>query len=155
MLEDSFFIFSVPKFEYSIRKREFSINKIYLCDVGFVKLVEISEEKGRKMENLVFLELQKRRKALTEISYWKNQQKEEVDFVIKSGRKIEQLIQVCQKIEDVDVKKREIRSLLKASKELKCSNLLVITEDKEGEEKVKNKKVKYIPLWKWLLEDKS
>jgi acid stress-induced BolA-like protein IbaG/YrbA len=28
----------------------------------------------------------------------------------------------------------------------------VITEDFEGEEKVKGKKILYRPLWKWLLE---
>ena len=44
------------------------------------------------------------------------------------------------------------RVLLKASKELKCNNLLIITEDKEGEEVIEKKKIKFIPLWKWLLE---
>ena len=47
---------------------------------------------------------------------------------------------------------REIKGLLKASKGLKCNNLSIITEDKEDEEKIKNKKIKFIPLWKWLLQ---
>jgi len=54
-------------------------------------------------------------------------------------------------VDDYDTKKRELRALLKAGKELRCSNLMVITEDYEAEEKIKNKKVKFIPLWKWLL----
>jgi hypothetical protein len=48
-------------------------------------------------------------------------------------------------------KEREVKSLLQASKELKCNDLLVITDDHEGEEMIKRKKIKFIPLWKWLL----
>ena len=88
-----------------------------------------------------------------EIYYWKSPQQEEVDFIIRRGIKIKQLIQVCYTIDDYDTKKREVKALLKASKELKCKNLLVITEDKEGEEKIDNKKIKYIPLWKYLCQE--
>jgi len=41
--------------------------------------------------------------------------------------------------------------LVKASRELKCGDTLVITWDYEGVEKHKNKKIKFLPLWKWLL----
>ena len=44
---------------------------------------------------------------------------------------------------------------MKASKEVKCENLLVITEDYEAEEELKVKdegyEVKFLPLWKWLV----
>ena len=110
--------------------------------------MEITENKGKKMENAVFLELKK--EPLTEIFYWSDG-RNEVDFVIKQGLKVKQLIQVCHDIEDYDTRKREIKALLKASAELKCSDLVVITKDKEGEEKIEGKKIKYIPLWRWLL----
>ena len=80
-------------------------------------------------------------------------QQKEVDFVVKKGRRIEKLIQVCYNISDMKTKDREISALLKASKDLKCNNLLIITEDYESEEKHKNKKIKFMPLWKWLLID--
>ena len=148
MLEDVMFAFFVPKFRYSIRKGEFSMNKVYLCDISFAKLSEVSQSKGNRMENIVFLEL--KRKPTNEIFYWTDG-KSEVDFVIKQGPKLNQLIQACHNVADYDTKKREVRALLKASKELKCKNLLVITEDKEGKEKLKGKTIKYMPLWKWLL----
>ena len=151
MLEDSMFVFFAPKFKHSIRKRELLINKAYLADLGFAKLAETSKDKGKKMENAVFLEL--KRKPSYEIFYWSNG-KEEVDFVIKNG-KIKQLIQVCYDIDDYETKKREIKAILKASRELKCGNLLVITGDKEDKEKINGKTVKYIPLLKWLLLNKS
>lgn len=151
MLEDSVFAFFVPKFVYSVRKREFSINKTFLCDIGFAKLVGTTEDKGRKMENVVFLELERRRGLISSIGYWKNQQQEEVDFVINTGRRVEQLIQVCSDISSTDVKKRELRALVKAGKELKCKNMLVVTGDYEGEEKSGGAKIRFMPLWKWLL----
>jgi len=42
--------------------------------------------------------------------------------------------------------------LIRASKELNCPHLLIITSNDEGEEEIKNKKIKFIPLWKWLLD---
>jgi predicted AAA+ superfamily ATPase len=74
-----------------------------------------------------------------------------VDFVVKDGARVKQLIQVCYDLGGEDTKKRETRALIKASKELKCKDLLVITEDFEGEEKIKNKEIRFVPLWKWLL----
>ena len=52
--------------------------------------------------------------------------------------------------------KREIRALLHAKKDLKCKNLIVITNDYEYEQNVEwfgmKGKIKFIPLWKWLLK---
>jgi len=53
------------------------------------------------------------------------------------------------------MEKRELNSLIKASNELKCDNLMVITWDYEDEWKVENKKIMFIPLWKWLIEIRS
>ena len=63
-------------------------------------------------------------------------EKEEVDFIIKKDKEIAQLIQVCYDLTDQDTKKREIRAVLKASKDLKCNNLLIINQDYFGEEEV-------------------
>ena len=92
-----------------------------------------------------------------ELFYWKSQRGEEVDFVLRDNLKTKQLIQVCYDMEDYDPRKRELRALVKASEELKCDDLLVITNDREGEEEVKSrsgkiKKIKYIPIWKWLFK---
>ena len=89
-----------------------------------------------------------------EIYYWKNQRHEEVDFLVKVGQKVKQLIQVCWNINEYKTKERELKALLKASREVKCRDLLVITEDYEAEEEIKaiNKiyTVKFLSLSKWL-----
>ena len=76
-----------------------------------------------------------------------------MDFVIKQGDRIRELIQVTA---GTEIKEREIRALLVASKELRCKNLVVITSEKEAKEyaewKGVREKIKFIPLWKWLIE---
>ena len=121
--------------------------------IGF----KFSENRGKVIENEVALELQRKKFANLsfEVYYWKDHQQNEVDFIIKKDKKIEQLIQVSYINSKEEIKEREINALLKASKQLNCNNFLIITWDYEAEEKIKGeKKIKFIPLWKWLLESK-
>lgn len=156
MIKDAFFIFFLPRFSRSIKKRELK-NKAYLCDLGFTNILGAESDKGRKMENIVFLELFKHLPASEELFFWKSEQMQyEVDFVCKKGESIIQLIQVCYDPKNSETKEREIRALLKAGKELKCKNLTVITYDYESEESAEwfgiKGRIKYVPIWKWLLE---
>ncbi len=146
---DSLIVYPLRKFSYSYKEAESSIPKIYFVDNGLLRLQGIREN-GRLMENLVFTELE--RKWGNRIFYYKSLDGKEVDFLIKEGAKIRQLIQACYDISDFNTKERELGALLKASEELKCKNLLVITWDYEGSEKKGGKKIVYVPLWKWLLE---
>jgi len=153
-------LFLLKKFDYSAGEQIRSVNKAYIVDPGFytVKGFKFSENSGRIAENTVAIELW-RRKAFNpqlEIYYWKNHQQKEVDFVIKEGTKVNQLIQVCWDIREPQTKKRETQNLLKAGADLDCNDLLVITEDYESEERASwttiEKNIRFVPLWKWLLE---
>ncbi len=106
------------------------------------------------MENLVAVELLRRvsLKPVMELFYWKDQQHREVDFVVREGIKVRQLIQVTYAADRVGIEKREINALVKAGDELGCNELLVITWEHEGEEVVKGKRIVYRQLWKWLLD---
>ena len=161
-LEDVFFVFYLKKFDYSIKKSEVSLPKVYLNDVGLLNAFStFSKDFGRIYENIVFLKLKRDENKISDLKlyYYKTPQNHEVDFVIKQGIKVKQLIQVCYNVDDLDTKKREVRALIKASKELKCKNLLVITEDYENSEEHEwfgmKRKIKFIPLWKWLLEGEN
>ncbi len=157
-IENSYFAFSLPIFSYKIKDQIQYPKKIYFIDNVFINAIstKFMNNFGRLYENLVAIELHRRKE---EKYYWKNSEKEEVDFVLKRDTKIKQLIQVCYDISEPDTKKREIRTLLKASKDLGCDNLLVINKDYSGEENSEwfgiKRKVKLIPLWKWLLEENS
>ncbi|MEM4215217.1 MAG: ATP-binding protein [Candidatus Pacearchaeota archaeon] len=154
-IQNSFFMFSLPIFSFKIKDQIQYPKKVYFIDNVFINSLstKFSKNIGRLYENIVATNLLK--KFQEDIFYWKSQQ-EEVDFVVKQGLKVKQLIQVCYDIEDRETRKREIRALLKASKELKCKNLLVITEDYETERQESwfgiKRKIKFLPLWKWLLK---
>ena len=67
------------------------------------------------------------------------------DFLVKEEKEIRSLLQISYNIADFNTKGREIKPLLKLSDGFKCRNLLVITWDYEAEERLKNKKIKFIP----------
>jgi predicted AAA+ superfamily ATPase len=154
-LEEAYMLYFIKKFSYSLKEQEKTMAVVYSVDNGIRNLLGFmfSKDLGWLYQNTVACQLIKRYNK-ENIFYWMSNTKEEVDFVVKEKLKVKQLIQVCYDVEDYDTKKREIKGLLKGSKELKCNNLIIITEDKEGEERIENKKIKYIPLWKWLLENK-
>jgi hypothetical protein len=152
LFEDAFFCFFVPRFSSSLRKSSLSVKKVYLNDNGFVN-ISGKNEYGRQMENIVFLELL-RQKEDYDVFYWKDYQQREVDFVLKDRSKITELIQVTYASDRQAINEREVKNLIIASENLHCNNLLIITWDYEGWEKIEGKKIKFVPLWKWLLEIK-
>ncbi|MBU4077240.1 MAG: ATP-binding protein [Euryarchaeota archaeon] len=148
-LENSFLIFFVNQFSYSKGIQAASPKKVYCIDTGLRNIASFrfSEDTGRLVENVVFLEL--KRKGM-EIYYWSG--KGEVDFVIKEGLHVNELIQVCWNIYDGDKKNAELKGLIEAMDEFDLKTGLMITEDSDLEENIGDKKIKYIPLWKWLLD---
>jgi hypothetical protein len=158
LLEDVMFSFFLQKFSYSIRESMLSMPKVYVNDTGLVNhvfLLNFEENLGRLMENAVFLELlrETNRIPLLELYYWRDYQQREVDFVLKKGADVRQLIQVTYASGWDEIENREIKSLVKAGEELKCNNLLIITWDYEDAFNVEGKNIKCVPLWKWLLQD--
>ena len=154
-LEIARLFFFIDHFQYSVKKQIKSRKKVYIADVGFHNVFgfKFSENMGKIIENVVANELIRRSSfnQLIEIYYFRDYQGREVDFVVKEGLNVRQLIQVTYANDRDEINEREIKALLKASKELKCKDLLVITWDFEEEEKIDGKKIKFVPLWKWLL----
>jgi len=150
-LQEAFLFFKIPIYSFSLKKQLANPFKIYAVDIGLRNSIafEFSKDKGWLYENLAALQLI-RNYQKENIYYWKNNRGWEVDFVVKGGLKIKSLIQVCANLNEEN-RKRETRSLIKASKELKCSNLIILTDDFEEEEKIKGKLIRYIPLYRWLL----
>jgi hypothetical protein len=155
--EKAYLLFYLKRFSFKVKEQEKSPRKVYTIDGGLSNIAgfRFSENLGKLIENIVFLELQRKKISTPdlEIYYWKNERHQEVDFVIKSGKNIKQLIQACWNLSDIKTEKREINSLLKAMEELNINQAIIINSDLEKEEKFKNKTINFIPLWKWLLEE--
>ena len=152
-LQDTQAVFFVNRISGKIYIKESWPRKVYICDSGISTIFRFSEDIGRLMENAVFLELKRRQNEnpWLEIYYYRDYQQREVDFVLKEGLEVEQLIQVTYAVDREEIGKREVEALLKASSELKCKDLTIITWDYEDNLAVKNKPIKFIPLWKWFI----
>ncbi|MDP2749351.1 MAG: ATP-binding protein [Nanoarchaeota archaeon] len=144
--EDSYLIFTIPKFDYSLKKQIINPKKIYGIDVGFSKAnsASFSEDKGRMLENLVFLHL---RRKFKNIYYFK--ENNECDFLIKEKEKITAAIQVCFELNDEN-KDREVEGLKEAMRKFKLKKGKIVTLDQE--DKIGN--ISIVPIWKYV-GDKS
>ena len=113
--EEAYLFFQVLKYEYSIQKQLGSIKKVYCIDNGLLNAVsfKFSEDYGKLLENLVFLELYRKGRRV-----FYNRDKFECDFLVQEKNKIVNCVQVCYELND-DNKDREINGLIEAMKKFK------------------------------------
>jgi uncharacterized protein len=144
-LKESFLIYDVPLFSYSLKKQEYNPKKIYSIDTGLRNSVCFMNSKdiGKLTENIVFLQL---KKYFNDIFYF--QGKNEVDFICKTNKLFAINVTFTDNISD-----REIKGLVefKENYKSKIKKLIIITKDFEDEKDGIN----YIPLWKFLLFTKN
>lgn len=153
-LNNVYLFFSIDLFDYSLKRQIYNPSKMYCIDVALSNSIsfKFSRNIGHIYENIVFLELLRRKK---ELYYWKSKKGREVDFVVKKGLHINEAIQVCFSLEDAGTRQREIEALREARDELKVGRLTVITDDEESTVHVTSQhgedEINIKPLWKWLL----
>ncbi len=149
-ISEAFIVFVVDRFSFKLAEQIKSPKKVYSYDTGMAKSVRfaVTPYTGKFIENIVAIELLRRD---IEPYFYRTRNGKEIDFVIKKGSDINQLIQVSYDISEYATKKRELNALVKAGQELRCDNLTVITWDHCGEDLVDEQKVSFLPLWRWLL----
>lgn len=89
-----------------------------------------SENIGHYLENLVYLQLKRNGK---EVYYYKTASGQEVDFAIREGNKLKELIQVAQDMRSEKSRARELKALLKAMDETGLASGTVVTYEDEEE----------------------
>jgi len=144
ILEDVFYCFLVPARQKSAKKETAYHKKAYLIDQGFVNHYVNEKDKGRLLENLVFLELRHRKETP---KYWKNGS--ECDFTTAT-----QAIQVCYAL-DEENQKREFDGAVQAAQRIGLKEALIITQDQEDERVIDGIRIRVQPAWKWMLEDEQ
>jgi uncharacterized protein len=143
-----FFVATLEQYHKSPKKRFARQQKTYMIDIGLSKLFgEI--DKGRALENAVFVELLRRRKVAEAIYYVKLKSGREIDFMI--NEKKPQLLQVSYDVSAPETSKREISALVEAAKTMRQSEFTIITYDYEKQETVDGIKIAFIPFWNWAL----
>lgn len=105
--------------------------KVYFIDTGFITALstKFSKNMGRLFENMVFNKLSQLHETMY---YYRDDNGNEVDFVILEDSKTTALYQVCTDLSDSETRSREVKSLLKAGITLNCSNLYLVTLDRNN-----------------------
>ncbi len=154
-LQQTYLFFYLPRYNNKLKLMQKAPQKVYVVDNGFLasSAFQTSENKGRLLENLVFLELLRRKNKVGDnIFYYRSRNNRETDFVIREKFHVKQLIQVCYDMTSKKTEKREVDSISECAGELKCENLLIITWSQEGVLEKGDYMVQVLPYYKWCRE---
>lgn len=148
-LENTYLLFQINKFDLSVKRQLRNPRKTYFIDNAIVKRLGFlfTEESGRLLENMIFIELKRRGE---EVYY--HADRKECDFVIRKGNRIAQAIQVCHTLDSTETRERELSGLLEAITRYDLSEGLIVTSYTEEKITIDHKTINIKPAWKWLLE---
>ena len=152
-LAEPYIFFYLPRYNNKLKEMKKAPRKVYVIDNGFIytRSFELSSNNGRQLENMVFIELLRRGYDLKKsLFYYRTSNDKEVDFVTRDGRKVTSLIQVSYDISKTKTRERELDALVKASEELKCDNLLLITWDREEIVTYHEKRIRLLSASEWF-----
>jgi len=149
-LQQSYLNFILTKFDFSHKIQLLSQKKIYSIDTGFVNLLPLrfSANKGKLLENVVFLELKKR---FDDVYYFRNDSGES-DFIVHNQLKQIGAYQVCYELDESN-RSREFKGLALGCKKINIKKGYIITFDQEDILQEKDIEIEMIPFWKWALSE--
>jgi uncharacterized protein len=147
-LADAYLLFLVPKYDSSLKVQAKNPRKVYIIDQGLANFSSASgsPDKGRLLENTLFLEI---RRSSQKIWYFKG--KKECDFIYRDNKNTFEALQVTWEL-GFQNEQREIAGLVEAMDALNLKNGIIITYDQEDTIKTNGKTISLIPGWKWIIK---
>lgn len=146
LYEQSYLLFYLKKFDYSVKKQIVNSRKVYTIDNALMHRIGFgfSLNNGRALENAVFIELKRKN---YDIFYYSN--KKECDFIIRNGITPVLAIQVVFELTE-DNFQREIDGLKEAMSDLNIvkGQLICLYPNKFN---IENENIELIKAWKWFL----
>lgn len=148
--EQSYLLLYLKKFDFSVKKQILNSRKVYAIDSAVCNrlVFSFSDNRGRVLENIVYLQLLRKGK---EVFY--HSQKKECDFLVKEGLIITQAIQTVYALNDTNAQ-REMNGLLEAVNEYNLEEGIIIVFQNEVRNTIIPPSVKVIPVYNWLLQEK-
>ena len=145
-LSDAYLFHFVSKFSYSYRSQQLNPKKVYCIDTGLqsVLTTSFSQDAGRRLENMVYLELLRRG---GEIHYYA-ERGSECDFVVSHKNKVDTAIQVCLSVDDEN-RTREVKGLLSAMLAFDLSHGVILTENQNDTLIEDGRQIDVMPVWQW------
>ena len=145
-LENTYVVQFVPKFSYSVKAQIRNPKKVYAIDLGLYaqNKTSFSEDKGRRLENLVYLHL---RRKYSEIYYF--DEGHECDFVVMEKERPIEIIQVCYDLNQ-DNLDRELKGAVEAMKFFKAKKSTIVTMTQDDLFQREDMVVEVLPLFRFL-----
>ncbi|MDA2936258.1 ATP-binding protein [Patescibacteria group bacterium AH-259-L05] len=141
-LKQSFLLDENTRYATSRNKRIYSAKKFYLNDNGILFNSVGKLNQGAAAERTLFKHLENNFKAI----HFYYEHKAEVDFFLPRESML-----IESKFGSSMPRQKTLHNLIKVADELKARKLFVVTKDIEKQEKINNKIIEFVPLWKWLL----
>jgi hypothetical protein len=146
----SYLCYSVSRFSHSLPKQQLYNKKCYFIDHALARALGFrsTEDKGRLLENLVYIELRRRGGEV----YFHKEQKE-CDFLVRKQGTVCEAYQVCLDMTDSITRARELEGLVEAIElhHLVSGVILTETEEKTVEISLNDRSISIsiMPAWKW------
>ena len=148
-LHEPFIFYYLSRYNNKLKQMKKAPRKVYVVDNGFVtsKAFSLSENLGRLLENQVFIELIRRGYDVEKtMFYYRSRNDKEVDFVLRKETQIERLVQVCYDMSSPKTEKREVDSIIECAGELKCSNLVIVTNNDKRTIEKNGYRIEVVPI---------
>ena len=150
-LEDSYLLFFLPRFSWSAKSISKNRKKVYAIDTGLINSnsLSFSKDKGRLLENVVYLNL---RKNDHNLFYFRENR--ECDFVVFYNQSCKWVIQVCEKLHH-DNRDREINGLMEAMSFFNMDTGYILTNNQEERLLIKDRVIFVQPVRKFFKAEQS
>jgi len=136
-LEKAFLIKKLYNYSKNLLTSEKKLKRFYPTSTAFSFLFDAAM--GEIIENVVLMN--------SDFRFFSRKGEKEVDFINVDKKRVLPIeVKYSKKM-----KGKEIKGLVKFMDEYGIKEGVVISEDYEIEKQVKGKKIKFIPLWRWLL----
>ena len=148
-LHEPYLFYYLSRYNNKLKLMKKAPRKVYVVDNGFVtsKAFSLSDNLGRLLENQVFIELVRRGYDVERtMFYYRSRNDKEVDFVLRKGAHIERLVQVCYDMSNPKTEKREVDSIVECAGELKCSSLVIVTDNDKRTIEKDGYKIDVVPI---------
>lgn len=148
-LHEPYLFYYLSRYNNKLKLMKKAPRKVYVVDNGFVasKAFSLSDNLGRLLENQVFIGLVRRGYDVEKtMFYYRSRNNKEVDFVLRKGTKIERLVLVCYDMSNPKTEKREVDSIVECAGELKCDNLVIVTNNDKRTIEKDSYKIDVVPI---------
>ena len=146
-LELSYLVSFLPKYSHSTKAQLINPRKVYAVDPGLATVISntMTEDAGRKLENIIFLHL---RRKHTDLYYFDD--KGECDFVVMKNGAAVNLIQVCYELNPDNIK-RELNGLIRAMRFFNQQKATIVTFADTDHIEEDGFEIEVVPAYRYLL----